>query len=189
MGSRNRTKPAVFLSGNRVDLCVLDPQADMSIYESWINDQGTTRYLMAGKYPLTQKGIRQFIKQFRNSKEIFLGIFLKKDHHYVGNIALRLIDERNRSADIGLMIGDADSRGQGFGAEALRLIVEHAFFCLNFHRVMAGIVESNAPSVRLFERLGFQKEGMLREYFYVDGKYENFLLYGLLRPEYKKPAE
>ncbi len=189
MGSRNRTKPAVFLSGNRVDLCVLDPQADMSTYESWINDQETTRYLMAGKYPLTQKGIRQFIKQFKNSKEILLGIFLKRDRRYIGNIALRLIDERNRSADIGLMIGDADSRGQGFGAEALRLIVEHAFFCLNLHRVMAGIVESNVPSVRLFERLGFQKEGMLREYFYVNGKHESFLLYGLLRPEYKKPVK
>jgi RimJ/RimL family protein N-acetyltransferase len=182
----HRPYPAIFLSGERVDLCVLDPEEDLSAYEFWINDRETTQYLASGKYPLTQRGIRAYIKQFKvaNTKELLLGIFTKENHKHIGNIALRLIDDRNRNADIGLMIGDKDSRGRGFGAEALRLIIEHAFFCLNLHRVMAGVVGSNIPSVKLFERLGFQKEATLREHFYLNGKYENFFLYGLLRSDY-----
>ncbi len=184
-GLLKKKTPTVFLSGKRVELRVLDLNDDLSAYESWVNDQATTKYLCSGKYPLTQEGIRKYIKQFKSGRQILLGIFTKKGHRHIGNIALRSIDECNRNADIGLMIGDGGVRGRGFGTEALALMVKHAFFSLNLHRVIAGVVESNVASIRLFERLGFQKEGKLREHFYVSGRYENVFVYGLLRSEYK----
>ncbi|MCR4336264.1 MAG: GNAT family N-acetyltransferase [Candidatus Omnitrophica bacterium] len=177
-------KKTVFLMGEKVILSPLDPKIDLPGYESWINNQDTTRYMAAGKYPLTQKGIREYIQHFKGSKDLLLGIFTKEKDQHIGNIALRTIDDRNRNADIGLMIGEPASRGRGLGSEALQLIVEHAFFSLNLHRVMAGIVEKNVASTRLFEKLGFKQEGKLREHFYTDGRYEDFLMYGLLRAEY-----
>lgn len=176
----------IFLSGNKVNLCLLDNNADLSEYLSWINDQKTTLYMDSGKYPQTLKHLREYIQRQYEQSNIFLGIFKRKDGKHIGNINLHSIDHHNRTAEIGIMIGNRKEQRKGYGSEALELIIFHGFMRLNLNKLCAGVVAENISSIKLFERTGFKLEGTLREHFYLNGVYHDALRYGLLRHEYKK---
>lgn len=173
----------VFLAGERINLCPLDPADDLADYTGWVNDQDTTRYMGAGKAPMTASQVRAYVERYGASGEFLLGIFVKETGRHVGNIALHSFDRQNRHAETGIMVGDAGSRGKGYGLEAMRLLCRHAFQRMNLNKVTAGVVEGNKASLRLFEKAGFQREGLLREHFFLDGQYQNYVKLGLLRSD------
>ena len=74
---------------------------------------------------------------------------------------------------------------QGFGAEAAGALLDHCFTALDTHRVEAQIEPGNAASRRLAERLGFQLEGLMRDWLFVNGEPRDMLLYALLRPDWR----
>ena len=78
--------------------------------------------------------------------------------------------------------------GQGLAEEATRALLEHCFTALDAHRIEAHIEPDNAASLRLAERLGFRREGLMRDQLFVDGKPRDALLYALLRPDWGNPA-
>lgn len=177
-------KRAIFLSGLKIDLCVLDVEKDIDLYRAWVNDQSTTRYMGIGNYPVTDRELEAYIRKYNASKDFLLGIFLKDGSH-IGNVTLHQIDMQNRNAEIGILIGALKARGQGYGTEAVSLLVEHAFNRLNLHKITTGMIDGNTASQKMFERLGFQKEGRLREQFYLDGEYHDCFRYGLIQKERK----
>ncbi len=173
----------VFLKGNKIDLCPLDCEGDLTHYVPWVNDQENTKYMAVGNYPSTKTQLKEYLQHYCDSKNILLGIFLKKGGRHIGNITLHRIDHHNRIGEIGILIGDKAARGKGYGSEAVKLIIQHAFQRLNLHRLTTGMVEGNTASQKMFEKAGFKQEGRLREHFYLDGKYQDCLRYGLLRSE------
>jgi len=97
----------------------------------------------------------------------------------------RAIDLTHRRAEIGYAQGRA-YWGQGYMQEALKAVLNHAFEILNLHRIEADVDPRNAASVRTLERLGFQREGYLRERWQVNGEIQDAFYYGLLRPDWDR---
>jgi len=89
------------------------------------------------------------------------------------------------SAEIGIWIAP-EYHGNGYGTEASKIVVEYAFKQLRYHRVFTRAFESNKGSQRIWEKLGFTKEGELREQAYREDNYENVHLYGLLENEWRE---
>ena len=102
----------------------------------------------------------------------------------IGNCALLDIDWRNRSGELGILIGEKDYWGQGYGTEAIRLLVKHAFETLNLHRVWLRVYETNPRAIRAYEKAGFVMEGRQRQAEIKNGKYIDVLVMSLLREEY-----
>ncbi len=69
--------------------------------------------------------------------------------------------------------------------ETLRAVLDYAFSVLDLHRIEADVDPRNTASVRILERLGFQREGYLRERWQVNGEVQDSLFYGLLRPDWE----
>jgi [ribosomal protein S5]-alanine N-acetyltransferase len=113
------------------------------------------------------------------------GISLYRDNTVIGTCTLYHIDTRNRRAEIGYALGSKYWKN-GFMQEALRLLIDYCFNSLNFHRLEADIDPLNAASIKLVERLGFQKEGYLRERWLVGGNAQDSLIYGLLKNDWLK---
>jgi RimJ/RimL family protein N-acetyltransferase len=176
----------VFLEGERLDLCVLDPVLDLEYYEHWVNDQETTAFLAIGKYPTTRTQLAEFIKKYNSSKDLLLGIFLKDGNSHIGNITLHSIDWLNRTGEVGILIGDKQHRGHGYGQEAVRLVIAHAFDKMNLRKITSGMYSGNTASQKMFEKIGFKLEGRLREHFFSEGVYYDALRYGLLRSEWAR---
>jgi len=91
--------------------------------------------------------------------------------------------DRARRMELGYHL-HPDYHGRGYGAEAVRLLVQFAFEDLNLRRVEADVGAFNDASVGLLESLGFQREGARREAAYYRGDYYDMLTYGLLREEW-----
>lgn len=101
----------------------------------------------------------------------------------VGEAALKGIRWFNRKAQFSVFLR-SDVHGKGVGTRAVRALLQHAFATMNLVRVEAEVLEFNAGSRRLVEKLGFVHEGTLRQAKYAKGRYWNILVYGLLREEF-----
>ena len=81
-------------------------------------------------------------------------------------------------------LGNESQRGKGYGKEAMKLLLEYGFNKLNFHRIQLNVLEFNYGAIALYEKCGFKKEGIFREFVLRDGNRYNLLLYGLLKKEW-----
>ncbi len=172
---------SVFLRGKSIFLSPLSKMHDLSTYETWLNDQETTLFMGSGKFPVTIGELKSYIDAYNKSKDgILLGIFVKKSSRHIGNITLLSIDWRNRHAEVGIIIGDKEARGKGYAAEAIRLVVAHAFDRLNLHKLYAGMIEGNDASRFAFKKVGFKEEAVLKEHFYHKGRYLDCYRLGLI---------
>ena len=113
------------------------------------------------------------------------GIALRSSDKLIGSVTLFHIDFPHRRAEIGYAQG-RPYWGQGYMQEALTAVLNHAFEILNLHRIEADVDPRNAASVRTLERLGFQREGYLRERWQVNGEIQDAFYYGLLRPDWER---
>lgn len=85
---------------------------------------------------------------------------------------------------LGIVIGEKDLWGRGYGQLAAARAVDHAFHVLGLDRITAEVFADNPRSVRMFESLGFVREGVMRESIQRDGQRVDELIFGLLRHEW-----
>jgi RimJ/RimL family protein N-acetyltransferase len=122
---------------------------------------------------------------FRRRRLFQWGIARKTDDRIIGTCTLSHIDTDNRRAELGYAL-DREHWGQGYMQEALTALLSFCFGKLNMHRIEADVDPKNVSSVRTLERLGFQREGYLRERWLVGGGVQDTLFYGLLRHEWQE---
>lgn len=87
--------------------------------------------------------------------------------------------------ELGYWVGE-DYWNMGYATEAAKLILDYAFNHLNYNRVYARHIESNPASGKVMEKIGMTYEGCQREHEYVNDVYENIILYGIIKSDYKK---
>jgi RimJ/RimL family protein N-acetyltransferase len=125
------------------------------------------------------------IQEFWRQKSLFQwGIALKEDDKIIGTTTLFRLDAKSRRAEIGYIL-NRRHWGNGYANEALTALLDFAFGKMNLHRVEADIEPRNRGSVKTVERLGFQREGLLRERWIVDGEIQDSLFYGLLEDDWR----
>ena len=130
------------------------------------------------------KQISEIDEGFKRHELLKWGIALRDGDRLIGSVTLFHPDFTHRRAEIGYAIGRA-YWGKGYMNETLTAVINYAFDVLEFHRLEADVDPRNAASIRALERLGFQREGYLRERWQVGGEIQDALLYGLLRPDWK----
>jgi RimJ/RimL family protein N-acetyltransferase len=111
----------------------------------------------------------------------------RADDRFIGTTALFALSGPTHRAELGYSLMPR-LQGQGLATEAVRLALDFGFDTLGLERVEADVDPRNEPSCRLAERLGFQREGLLRNRWRVGGEFADSILYGLLRPEYRRAA-
>jgi RimJ/RimL family protein N-acetyltransferase len=117
-------------------------------------------------------------------KCFFFGIFDKGSGEWMGQIYVGVVDWEAPEFELGYIV-DVDHQGQGIITESAGSVLQFLFQHLNAHRVRLECDETNEPSWRVAERVGFVREGHLRQnHRWADGTFTGTFLYGLLRSEY-----
>lgn len=122
--------------------------------------------------------------QKRNDKVMF-GIRLIEDDKLIGLCQLCNINWQHRCSELDILISDIRTQGIGYETEATRLLLNFAFSDLNLHRVNLHVFETNYRAIRMYEKIGFVREGVMRKMAHIDGKYIDVLIMGILRDEYQ----
>ena len=113
------------------------------------------------------------------------GVTLRDSNTVIGTATLFNLSLDNGRAELGYAMGSA-YWGKGYMNEALNALVSHSFDVMELRRLEADVDPRNAASIRTLERLGFQREGFLRERWHVNGEIQDAIFYGLLRREWLK---
>jgi len=175
----------VIMIGNQVYLRILE-LSDIVTTQRWINDPEISEIM--GYLPV--KSLKQQEQWYQtlvndNTRYVFAICLREKDQH-IGNVALGNIDYVNRNAMFSIFIYDKQYRGRGLGLEATHLILDFAFDRLNLHKVYLRTSEEFAAAIKMYEKMGFVKEGVMREQSYFAGKYRDKILYSMLENEYRR---
>lgn len=114
---------------------------------------------------------------------------IEVEKRLVGYVQLAMIDRSNRHAAVGILLGAKEVWGRGIGSAALRLLMDYAFTVQGLERIYAEVYPFNTRSQRLFEGLGFQQEGILREHEFYNGSLRDLYVFGMLKPEFYQRYE
>ncbi|GIO08117.1 acetyltransferase [Brevibacillus reuszeri] len=159
---------------------------DVDVYHAWRNDvevmQTTSPFIDNHTWESTQEFVSQVILGSSSSKSYI--IVDKQTQTPIGVTALIQIDLKNRNAECIIDIGAKDYWGKGYGSEALKLLLDYAFLEMNLHRVSLRVFSFNEKAIKLYERIGFQHEGISRQFLFRAGKWHDIVHMGILQEEY-----
>jgi len=173
------------LLGKKIKLTSINEEDILEI-QKWHNDVLFMRnYDTLSAIPKNVEDIEDLIRDVRKNNTAYIfGVKELESQVIIGVTGFENISWNNGTALLYIGIGEEKHRGQGQGKEALKLTIEFGFEELNFHRIYLTVLEYNEPAIKLYEKMGFKREGIHREFIHRDGKRYDMYLYGLLRPEW-----
>ena len=151
-------------------------------YLAWLNNPNLNKYSSHFRtWPTTEKDLEDFFTNLKSNKHIVFATCCKKTGRHFGNCSLDDIDWVNRNAHFNINIGIKEFRSIHF-IDLLKIIAEFSFNTLNLNKICGG---AEIPGiVKLHERLGWKKEGVLRKHFYRNGEYVDLEIFSLLKENY-----
>jgi len=171
------------LKGKNIFLRALEPEDLDYLYEVendeslWEVGNSLTPY---SRYILEQY-IANGYRDIFEVKQLRLVICENKTGRTVGFVDLYDFDPEHRRTGIGIVIYPEQEHRRGFAFESLQLICNYAFNRLDCHQVYAGITADNEGSIALFEKAGFVKNGVKKQWTRADGIFKDELFYQLMR--------
>jgi len=163
-----------------VYLRALDP-SDLDRTHKWHNDAPLYEMLVSPFRHVSRAAEDEWIrrKAAYSQTEIQLAICLKEGDQHIGNIQLTDIDWVARHALVGIFIGEAQHWSKGYGRQAMRLLLRHAFHDLGLRRVYLTVLDDNLRAIRAYEKCGFVVEGRLRQHAYKRGQFRDLIFMGI----------
>ncbi len=144
----------------------------------WEVSNTTTPY---SKYILLQY-LENSHRDIYDVQQLRLAICKKEDQALVGFIDLYDFDPKHSRVGVGIVIFCEADKRKGYASEALGLTCNYAFKHLNVHQIFAGISEENQGSIKLFEKAGFERGGLKKDWIFSDGNYKSEYFYQLINP-------
>lgn len=166
-----------------VTLRPLEPE-DGDIMYVWHQDYELDIYAGWGSRRSRALFQQRLEKKIMEPDDEFVTLGIVAGGSLVGRISLQMIDRDNRIASVGILIGERHLWGRGIGKAAVRMLADYAFTVENLDKVTAEVYGFNERSQRLFESVGFRKEGVLRQHELHNGVRQDMHVYGLLREEF-----
>jgi len=173
-----------FIVGEKVILRPCEP-GDELLFMQGENDPEIRETLFLA-YPVNLTLIKERLEsQIKSRDTVLLSIIEKSSNNPVGQTAYFRIDYISRSAIFYLALLDKSVWSKGYGTETTQLMIDYGFNTLNLNRIQLHVFSDNLPAIKIYEKIGFVKEGVLREAMYHHGKYCDFLVMGLLKREWQ----
>ncbi|MBI4233518.1 MAG: GNAT family N-acetyltransferase [Chloroflexi bacterium] len=170
------------LKGKRVTLRAVE-QGDLATFHLWMNDWEVKRFL-AHIYPLSMDEEAEWYEAIQERKDERHFAIEDEAGELIGVVGLRRISPENRSAELGIALGERRVWGQGYGTAAVRAMLDFAFKQMNLHMVWLQTYEFNERAQASFRRCGFREDGRLRQGVFRDGRYWDVVLMSVLREEF-----
>ncbi|WP_152391856.1 GNAT family N-acetyltransferase [Paenibacillus guangzhouensis] len=158
----------------------LDDAPDL--YDYFSQDKVTTYYDLDRFTELKQAEdlIQMWIDNFDSQRSIRWGITLKSEDRVIGTCGFHKWSQKHHRAEIGYELSPAYWR-QGYMGEVVDAVVRYGFHGFDLHRIEAQIFQANIGSRKVLEKIGFQEEGVLQDYFYLKDQYVDAVIFAMCK--------
>ena len=174
------------LKGTNIYLRALEPEDLEFVYQ--IENNESIWEVSNTQTPYSKFLIRQYLENAHQdiyeAKQLRLAICKNDSGKAIGLIDLFEFDPKNNRAGIGIVIQNDLDRTQGFGKEALTLLIDFSFTQLQLHQLFANIGVENVSSLNLFANFGFQKIGIKKDWIYINNSYQDEAIFQLINPNH-----
>jgi RimJ/RimL family protein N-acetyltransferase len=180
------------IAGKSVDLVPVERE-HLPLFVKWLNDPGVHHFLN-WFLPINMEGEEKWFNSLAGNQNVVnFTIVLKLQRILegrgvaslpIGNCVIR-VDWKNRVGNVGIVIGEKEHWGKGFGTEALQLLVDYGFGVLNMHRIELETFDFNERAYKSYTKIGFKEEGRKRQAHYIDGRHDDVVFMGFLQEEWR----
>ncbi len=181
-------RPIINIEGEHVALGPIRRDL-LTTYQRWINDFTVSRTLALFPSPMSEEAeLRWFDASATSMDQPSFTIYEKATMRPIGNTGFHKVDWVHRRADWGIMIGEADARGRGYGPETARLMLDYAFTALGLNSVALYVYEFNTIARRAYAKAGFTETGRRRQARFYAGRYWDEITMDCLASEFVSPV-
>ncbi len=166
-------------------------QRDDPAYLGWLNDHEVVKTLNLPDYlaPVPYAKAAAYCDAMMASEhDLFLALHLRSDDRFVGTLKAGHIDWHAGTADIGILIGERAVWGQGLAADSIHVLARHLFGTVGLRKLTAGSMANNPAMLRVFEKLGFAREGVFRAQDRLGDAFFDHVHFGCFADELRDPA-
>lgn len=168
----------------RLYLRALEPD-DYKTSIEWRRDSQIWDMLGGTRYYVSSASEKKWVEDtIAQSKDIKLAICLIENDMYIGNVYITDINYINRTGRSHVLVGDKNCWGKGYAGEALKLILQFVFKERGLNRIEALVLEDNIQSLKMFKKLGYQQDGILRQSVYKNGEFKNQVVLSILASDF-----
>jgi RimJ/RimL family protein N-acetyltransferase len=161
--------------------------ANVAAFRRWYADPEIARLARYQPSPMRREEIDRFFEaRVVGPDALAMAVHEKATNRLIGTCAFSQLDGENGSALYHITIGEADAWGHGYGTEATRLMLDHAFGTLSLHRIGLFVFEFNERAIRAYKRSGFVIEGRSRESIWRDGRWWDELAMSVLESDWRR---
>jgi len=151
---------------------------------AWRKDDQITSMLGGGKLFVSEANEKKWIEEsIFDRQNIKLAVCLRDNNLHIGNVYLTGLDYINRTAESHILIGNKEFWGQGLAREALLEILRYGFYERGLNRIEAHINADNTASLRMHEKCGYKREGVLRQAIFKNGRFKDVVVMSILKEE------
>ena len=158
------------------------------LFQRWANDPEVNRTLDGHRPETFEAALDRFERESRDDGSVHFVIYERATSRPIGVASLGAIDHRHHRAVFSIVIGESDCWRKGYGTETTRLVLDFGFSVLGLHSVRLGVHGFNERGIRAYEKAGFRRVGVLREYHHFDGHAHDVILMDCLATDVR-PAE
>jgi RimJ/RimL family protein N-acetyltransferase len=170
------------LAGDRIYLSPVDADDHGSFYE-WYNDSETASLIgtIAKSYSVEEE--KEMVAGLAKNENAF-AIMERQRDRMIGFCSFFDISAADRTAELGMLIGEKGSRDKGYGTEVLRLMLDHGFGALELNNIMLRTFAFNERAIHLYRKHGFREIGRRRQSYHCGNNYHDEVFMDMLREDY-----
>lgn len=170
------------ITGDRIYLSPVNKE-DYKKYTEWINNLEVSINLGNAHEIYTIDKEKEALEEI--SKNSF-AIIEKKENKLIGNCGLFNIDQVNQNSELGIFIGEKDYWNQGYGTEALKLLLDYGFNLLNLYNIMLKVYSYNKRAIKCYKKIGFNEIGRRRKARVIGGEKYDEVFMDILSEEFNE---
>ena len=163
------------LKGKKVVLQNHDQKFVSPRYVAWLNDPEVVRHSEQRFKKHSLKSCREYVRSYQNNPSLLWAIIVQEGRVHIGNICA-IVDARNKTAELRILIGDKSYYGQGLGLESWKLVCDYLLSKGGMRKVFAGTLALNKGMLSIMKKMKMKPQGVWEKHYLVNGKTVDLIL-------------
>lgn len=164
---------------------VVPEREDVKVWYKGINDVENQIFINQRGVVMLLESEYDYYDRLKTTKtQKTFSIMIRESGKIIGNVSLMDVSDKNRNAEMGIMICDKSEQNKWYGSEAVELILKYGFEVLALHKIKLYVLWNNLRAKSVYEKIGFRENGIIKEDLWDGEKYIDRIFMEIFRRDF-----